>query len=76
MLLSNFLYVYLGESSLIRSGYFSETAVPYRTSLIFKDPLNIRLSVSLTSFVSFSHHVNERALPLCFPGRGPWAETL
>ena len=33
MLLSNFLYVYLGESFLIRSGYFSETAVPYRTSL-------------------------------------------
>ena len=72
MLLSNFLYVYLGESSLIRSGYFSETAVPYRTSHFSKkkDPLNIRLSVSLTSFVSFSHHVNERASP--FVSDPPW----
>ena len=35
-----------------------------------KDPLNIRLSVSLTSFVSFSHHVNERAFP--FVSDPPW----
>ena len=37
-----------------------------------KDPLIIRLSVSLTSIVSFSHHVNERApLSLTFGAVAP-----